>query len=382
MKRVLTLFITIVLCLLTLCACTRFAYPEKLSDRQLSCIQTEYDRRIRQMDFQGAVYTVYQGEEIYSGGAGKALKADDIDNAADVVYEFASVTKQFTAAAILMLYDEGKLEIEDTLDKYFPDYVSGKEITIHHLLCMRSGIPDYVNRNDETGQAIDMYCDADIPFEISEDRTAEENRQAIEEWIFSMPLLFPPGDRYDYSSSNYMLLGEIVSQVSGEDYHDFVQSRIFDRLKMTSAGFVDCYDAQGFTIAKGYHSEGNEWADLPGVRYAAWDLMCTPKDMAKWGEALINGDILSEKLFRMMTADRSAKDDADRYGYGLKLAEAQTGERVYYHDGHFPSFYSMLVLVPDAKLVNVTVSNHSSENASMLNVKLCEVVMKAAKGET
>lgn len=376
MKKVLSVFLILAVCILPLCACAK-ADPEKLSEAQLSYIQTESDKRIRQMDFQGAVYTSYQGEEIYSKATGKANKKEAIDNSVDIVYHFASVTKQFTAAAVLMLYDEGKLDLKDTLGKYFPDYACGKDITIHELMCMRSGIPDYVNINDESGVAAEMYSDVEIPFDIDADNCAEDNRKIIEEWIFAQPLLFTPGERYDYSSSNYLLLGEIVEQLTDEGYHAFVKSRIFDPLKMTSAGFVDDYSVEGVTVAKGYHSEGIEWADISGVRFAAWDMMCSPRDMAKWGEALISGELLSEESLKLMTTDYSTKDDPVQYCYALETADTEKSGKVYYHSGHFPSFYSMLLIIPEKKLVNVTVSNHSSENAPTLSARLCETVLKA-----
>ena len=378
MKKIITVLLSCSLITLSLCSCTQ---SSALSNEQLQYIHSEYDRRIKQMDFQGAVYTSYQGEEIYSGGTGKANKNDNIDNSADIVYSFASVTKQFTAAAILLLYDEGKLDLTDTLDKYFPDYSCGKDITIHELMCMRSGIPDYVNVNDASGQAAKIYSDDEIPFDISIGNSAEENRNIIEEWIFSQPLLFTPGERFDYSSSNYMLLGEIVGQTAGEGCHAFMQSRIFDPLGMTSAGFVDDYAVEGAVIAKGYHSEGTEWANISGVRFAAWDLMCSPKDMAKWGEAFLSGKLLSDKAYQLMTTNYSTANDPVLYCYGLMTAETENGEKVYYHSGHFPSFYSMLSLIPEKKLVNVTVSNHSSENADTLNIRLCETVIKASAKE-
>ena len=102
---------------------------------------TIFEESFQSHGFKGAGYLVYKGEEIYSGGTGKANKKEKIDNSADVVYHVASVTKQFTAAAILKLCEEKKMSLDDTLSKYFPDYKSGADITIHELLSMQSFCP-------------------------------------------------------------------------------------------------------------------------------------------------------------------------------------------------------------------------------------------------
>lgn len=137
-----------------------------------------FEESFRSHDFNGAAYMVYKGEEIYSGGSGKANKKENIDNDADTVYHIASVTKQFTAAAILKLCEQKKISLDDTLQKYYPDYLAGADITIHNLLSMQSGIPNFTVEYDENGNEKESESQITIDG-VTEDNTAEENRGAI-----------------------------------------------------------------------------------------------------------------------------------------------------------------------------------------------------------
>jgi CubicO group peptidase (beta-lactamase class C family) len=133
-----------------------------------------------------------------------------------------SVSKQFCAAAILMLRDKGELSLDDTLSKYFPEYEIGKDITLKQLLSMQSGIYDMVNEG--------------VVDDMSADNSEEANTEVIKNWIFSKELKFEPGSTMSYSNSNYFLLGNIVEQVSGEKYMDFLRENIFKPIGMNNTG--------------------------------------------------------------------------------------------------------------------------------------------------
>ena len=153
MKRIFSIVMTVILTALMFSACGESGNGNKQASVTETAAATDTDLKaeadkifeesFQSHDFKGAGYLVYKGEEIYSGGTGKANKKEKIDNSADAVYHVASVTKQFTAAAILKLCEEKKMSLDDTLSKYFPDYKSGADITIHNLLSMQSGIPDF-----------------------------------------------------------------------------------------------------------------------------------------------------------------------------------------------------------------------------------------------
>ena len=302
-------------------------------------VNTIFEESFQSHDFKGAGYLVYKGEEIYSGGTGKANKKEKIDNSADVVYHVASVTKQFTAAAILKLCEEKKMSLDDTLSKYFPDYKSGTDITIHELLSMQSGIPDFSRRYDKSGNEI--QSDAQISIDgVAEDNSAQKNRDAIKKWLFSQNLLFERGERYSYSNANYFLLGEIIEQASKMTYFDYLQTSFFEPLGMTTAGFDENYDVSGAAVAKGYNDIGlvSELYGYPGVSFGSGDMMASPKDMYKWSVALHSGKVLGAEMLQKMTEKYVGCGDGTSYGYGLMISESPFGT-VYMHSGAFPRFF-------------------------------------------
>ena len=196
MKRLLAILLALVLGISTLAACGEASDEQEkaaeteavteaptqaatvVTDEMRDKLKTLIDESFVGHGYKGAGYIVYRGEEVYSGGAGKANKKEDIENSADVVYHIASITKQFTAAAILKLCEDGKMSLDDTLSKYYPDYTIGGDITIHNLLSMQSGIPDFVRSYNEEGYEVESTTQAAIDG-VEEDNSLEENRAAL-----------------------------------------------------------------------------------------------------------------------------------------------------------------------------------------------------------
>lgn len=378
MKRLLAILLSLLLTAAALTACgedqsekekpateaaTESAEKETVvSEEMRDKVKELIDESLVGHGFKGAAYMVYYGEEVYSGGAGKANKKADIDNSADVVYHIASVTKQFTAAAILKLCEAGKMSLDDTLSKYYPDYTIGGDITIHNLLSMQSGIPDYVRSYDENGDEVESTVQASIDG-VDEENSMEENRTALREWILSQELLFDQGDRFSYCNSNYFLLGEIVEKVSGESYFDYLRTNFFDPLDMTTAGFMENYDDPDATVAVGYHrNDAAQMLEYSGVAFGCGDMMASPKDMYKWSTALHSGRVLSDEMYRKMITEHCEGDEGySGYGYGLMIGD--TGTLPYYfHSGSIPCFLSAVIYVPQLDFYVAVMSNYSSES--------------------
>ena len=323
-------------------------------------------------DFKGAVYMVYRGEEVYSGGAGKANKKEDIDNSADVVYHIASITKQFTAAAILKLCEEGKMTVGDTLSMYYPDYSIGGDITVHNLLSMQSGIPDYVRSYDENGYETETFSQAAIDG-VAEENSFEENRSALRQWILSQDLLFGQGERFSYCNSNYFLLGEIIEKVSGMSYFDYLRTNFFEPLAMDTAGFMENYDDPDAVVAVGYHNVGSaEILSYNGVAFGCGDMMASPKDMYKWTVALHGGKVLSGEMYKLMITEH-CEGDGDYLGYGYGLMIGSTGLLPYYfHSGSIPCFLSGVVYIPQIDYYIAVMSNYYSETLMSVETDLSE----------
>ena len=386
MKSFLSILLTLLCALFALTACTPQPAPtdaptESATENPTAApteasawdevICTDFDAILTDTKFTGAVCASYQGRDFYTFGNGKTDKSADIPNSPDTVFCAASLTKQFTAAAILRLCEEGKLSLSDTLGTYFPDYTAGADITVHHLLSMQSGIEDYTRLYDSGGTEIGTKESSDIPG-LSPDNTARENRTAIERFILSRPLLFTPGERYGYSNSNYLLLGGIIEQVSAEDFHDYIRDAFFLPLNLDSAGFADDYDNPN-AVAKANHPEGRvQYMSYPGGAFACGDMLISPRDMCRWTEALHSGEVLSKEMYALMTtvhAEFEAVDPTLRqdghikigYGYGIQTL-SRLGYDLYYHEGHIDSYTSFALGIPDLGFTLVLMSNYARDN--------------------
>ena len=331
----------------------------QLTDDEKDRIRQRFKACIDDRGFSGSVYAVYGGEVIFDEGAGMAT--DDLRNGSDIAYGVASLTKQFTAAAVMQLYEQGKLDLNDPVGKYFPDYRYGDNIRVKHLLSQRSGVPDYMVDMDKTGTRVVVsvvgggsdYVLADV------NNTAEENRKIIRDFFLSRELLFEPGTKFDYSDSNFSLLAEIVSAVSGMSFHGYVRRNIFEPLGMENSAFIDDYDNQAITaVAETDRSEFCiDYYTVRGAEYGCGDILTTPQDLYRWYRGLTDRSVVGEGAYRLMTENYSSPAERG-YGYGLMISDA-SDSKVVYHYGYIPSFYSAVICIPEYDFFITVLSNHS-----------------------
>ena len=300
------------------------------------------DDVLKSYGFKGVVSLTKDGEVIYQYVNGKDSGGNALT--VDSAMYIGSVSKQFCAASIIMLRDKGKLSVDDTLDKYFPEYEAAKKLTVRNLLTMRSGILDMVNEGPVEG--------------VSYENTEDKNTAVIKEWIFSQPLKFEPDSAYAYSNSNYFLLADIVKQISGKSYHDFVRENIFKPLGMSHSGFVeevtdDPAWAEG--LARG---EGNTSVEPPGLANGAGDVASNAADMDAWMAGLSDGTVVSKESFREMTENYST-DSGASYGYGLMgMAYDGTG-----HPGAIGTYGALDYINPERGLRLFIASNKASSQS-------------------
>ena len=325
---------------------------EKLNDRFLAMMD---DR-----NFSGVAYAVYKGSVVFDGGRGEAT--DDEACTSDTAFGVASVSKQFTAASIMQLYDRGKLDVKDKLSKYFPDYKYGDKITVEHLLYQRSGIPDFAVENVDNMVDVVTYGDEYERFVISDKGSEKENRDRIREYFLSKDLLFEPGEMYDYSDSNYSLLAEIVSQVSGMEYHDYVRQNIFKPLLMKHSTFIDNFDEDfNETIAAPDLSEfGRNYFEVKGLEYGCGDILTTPKDLYRWYKGLMGGQVVKKDTLAMMTQNYSKEEELG-YGYGLMVSDTSDSKTLF-HYGYVPSYYSSVFYIPEQDFFMTVIANRYGED--------------------
>lgn len=268
--------------------------------------------------FNGTALVAESGSVIFKKGYGMANFEWNIPNAPDTRFRLGSITKQFTAAVILQLADEGKLKLDDKLSQFVPDYPkkTADKVTIHHLLTHTSGIPSYTGfPNFFRDKSRDSYK----PLEL------------VKLW-WEMELEFEPGSKMRYNNSGYHLLGVIIEKVTGKTYAQALEERIFRPLGMTSSG----YDLHTPILAR---RAGAYQMTLDGVEhapyldmtipYAAGSLYSTVEDLHTWNQALYSDQVLPAK-----TRDKMVTPFLDNYAYGLVVRKGKSGDRGYTIIGH------------------------------------------------
>ena len=310
--------------------------------------QAALDKAVGETGFEGVTFVSKNGEMIAKSASGSDEDEEDsaVSITTDSLFCIGSATQQFTAAAVMLLKESGELDVEDSISKYFPEYEIGRDITIKNLLTMRSGIPEYYYDIDDEGNRIPIdesdndneYYDYDYydeeesaatssRFEIYAESDAYNNKLAINDWIFNQPLNFAPDTAYEFSSSNYYLLSQIVEIVSDTDFHTYIKEKLFDPAGMSKTGFLDeLYDSP--ELVRGDKKFGI--SAYPGVTWGAADIVTCGDDMDKWLNALKKNTLLSKTSFNEMTANYSDGEEDMGYGYGFMLdtdgSISQTGE--------------------------------------------------------
>jgi len=294
-----------------------------------------------------SVAVVRDGKLIYAKAFGSADLA--AGRAADVNtrYSVGSVSKQFTAAAILLLQEQGKLSLDDHVSKYFPDLTRAGEITIRELLSHTSGYEDYAPQ------------DYIIP-----DWTQPTTPQAILNRWAKKPLNFDPGTKWQYSNTNYVLAGEIFEKVSGQPLVAFLKEKIFEPLGMQSASDWPPNrptDALAYTrYAMGPPRPTKR--EAPGWYFAAGELTMTPSDLAKWDIAFLEKKILSTESYREFTTQvKLSNGDYTHYALGLFLGEIGRIPTIQ-HDGEVSGFLSSNVVLPNRGGAVIVLSNQDAIN--------------------
>lgn len=298
-----------------------------------------------------AVLVARDGQILFERGYGRANIEAEAAITPETQFRIGSVTKQFTAAAILKLAEEGHLSLEDKLAKFFPDYPRGDEVTLHHLLTHTSGIHSYTNKPEFIGTVTTPVEPAALIDSFKQDTYD-----------------FDPGQRWLYNNSGYFLLGEIVARASGRPYGDYLEETFFAPLGMTATGVhrPDAeipHEATGYTYQGGHFEPALNW-DMSRAG-GAGALYSTVRDLFRWNEAIFNGKALSESSLAAAFEPVRTREDTEPgpkktgYGYGWALAEFR-GTRVIEHGGGLQGFVSQLLRLPEQKFTVVVLVNSAA----------------------
>jgi CubicO group peptidase (beta-lactamase class C family) len=313
-----------------------------------------------------SVAVVQRGRPLVMKGYGVADLELDVPTPPGVTYEIGSVTKQFTAAAILLLQDEGKLSLDDDVTKYLPDYpTQGHRIPLKRLLNHTSGIKGYT----------------EIP-EFGDFQRLDKPKDALVTLFSAKPFDFPPGEEQIYNNSAFFLLGLVIEKVSGVSYQTFVQQRLFNRVGMPSSYYcserlVRKNHAHGYDVEAGrFVLKGFIDHDWP---FAAGSLCSNTVDLVAWTRALHGGKVLSPASYREMTTPGVLNDGTPiRYGLGIAVADIG-GRRAIAHGGGIPGFLSEVQYYPDDDLIVVVLQNTAGPlNPRETAKKIVEAVLGRA----
>ena len=288
--------------------------------------------------FSGAILVAQDGKVILARGYGLANEEMEIANTPAIRFRIGSITKQFTAAAILKLAEQGKLRVTDPICKYLRDCpATWSAITIHQLLSHTGGIPNFT--------ALPTYLPA-MHAPVTNDQMIARFRD--------LPLDFAPGTKWSYSNSGYFLLGVIIEQASGEGYESYLKRHFFEPLGMPGSGYdrhqpILRHRATGYSFFNGARVN-SPYLDMSQPA-AAGALYSTVEDLYRWNEALFGGRALSPQSFQAMTTPV-----LNRYGYGVIIGEVLQRRSVS-HSGGINGFNTFLIRYLAEKVTIVVLRN-------------------------
>lgn len=333
-----------------------------VTEQQITTKVDEYmTAAVRVNAFSGTILVARGGQPIISKGYGMANIELGVPNTPQSVFRLGSITKQFTAMAIMMLQERGKLSVSDPICKYLSDCPPAwQAVTVKHLLSHTSGVPNYTAFPEFAKTAVLPTSSAEMISQLK-----------------GKPLEFAPGEKFAYSNSGYFLLGSIIERVSGKTYSDFLQENIFTPLGMKQTG----YDSPTRIIknrAAGYAKQSGEvvnasYMDMT-IPFAAGALYSTTGDLLLWDQALYTDKLVSRKLLDEMFTPY--KGDAG-YGYGWNIGK-RFDRQVIAHGGGIYGFATQITRFPADRVTVIVLSNVQSAPAGKIANDLAAIVFGAA----
>ncbi|HEY0579395.1 MAG TPA: serine hydrolase, partial [Candidatus Nitrosocosmicus sp.] len=356
MKRLITI-------LALFCVLFNTANSQQNNDKQLSsAFDKVVEEQFKVNETGVAVLVSRNGKIIYERAQGMANLELSVPMQTYTIFRIGSITKQFTAVAILQLMENGKLNLQDDITKYLPGYpTQGNTITIEHLLSHTSGIRDFTSIKDNEKR-------------IAIDYTPNE----IIDYFKGQPMRFAPGTKWEYSNSGYFLLGYIIEQISGKTYGQYLEENIFKPLGMRNSFYTD----NGTIVknrASGY-TQGNKVIENARYismtqPYAAGSVQSTVEDLFKWNQAvqsykLIKKETLAKALTKYILNDGTETN----YGYGWRLGYIRESPSIW-HGGLIDGFMSMAMYLPKEDVFVTVLSNCDCKSPLDVTEKLAALAI-------
>ncbi|HYD91132.1 MAG TPA: serine hydrolase domain-containing protein, partial [Flavobacterium sp.] len=310
-----------------------------------------------------AVLVAKGGQVIYKKAFGAANLELNTPMKPEMVFRIGSITKQYTAIAILQLMEQGKLSLQDSLQQFIKDFpYKGHTITIEHLLTHTSGIIGY------------DALDAKIPFILRMDLPPAQ----IIDTLKKQPLQFTPGSRYNYSNSNYYLLGYIIEIISGKTYKEYLQQNIFTPLELSNT----YYDDPNLIIpnrVSGYINDNGNYRNAGylsmSLVYAAGALASNVEDLFKWHQALYAYKLVKkETVEKAFTPYKLTGGQLSEYGYGWFIKNIK-GNKYIAHGGAIDGFRAMELYIPAHDIFIATLINSENDASTDLAIEISDLIL-------
>ena len=337
--------------ILTVLPCAAQFSGAGLAPETQSAIEAIVLKTLAETGAPGASIAVVNDKALFAKAFGDARLQPKIAATPEMRYKIASNSKQIAASAILLLAEQHRLSLDDTVARCLPQLTRAREVTIRQLLSHTSGYQDY------------YPLDYVAPF-MTRDVTAA---QILDQWG-KKALDFDPGSKWQYSNTNYVIVGQIIEKVTGKPLMDFLQSRVFAPLGMKSVIDVtrehwnpaDPVGYAQFALAPAHETapEGNGWM------YAAGELAMTARDLAIWDASLMEGKLLRPESLRSLTTEVLLKGGSGtHYALGLEVATTAKGNRRWSHGGGASGFFSRNTMYPDDH-ISITVLTNAEGTAA------------------
>jgi D-alanyl-D-alanine carboxypeptidase len=333
-----------------------------LSAADIARVDATVGRAMETYHIPGAqIAIVSEGRIVYRKGYGVKNLASKLPVTLDTRFEIGSITKQFTATAILQLLEDGKLSLDDRLGKYIAAYPPASDVTIRQLLWQTTGIPNYT--------AVKNFA------ALAEHRRGTFG--AIVSLIAHKPLRFAPGSRWQYSNTNYILLGRIIELVSGQAYSDYLFSHVVRPAGMVLTATIG-NEPQLTDFATGYSPRGKKLPRAPrfgsGWAWSAGYLVSNVGDLSAWDNAFFDGRVSTPKDVTLATSLGMLSDGkATMYGFGW-VVDSQYGHRRIWHNGGTFGFSASNMTYPDDHLAIIGLFNNVAAPAESITAKIFDAL--------
>ena len=297
-----------------------------------------------------SVGIVQGGRIVYTRAFGDARLKPELKATAAMSYPVGSISKQFTATCVLLLQEDGKLSLDDTVSKWFPKLTRANEVTVRELLSHTSGYEDYAPQD----YTIPLWTKPGDPLKL------------VEEWA-GKPLDFDPGTQWQYSNTNFVLAALIVQKASGMPYFDYLQKRVLDPLGLKDALNLDTDRNRVEPLGYERHALAPlrpAILEAPGWYFGDASLAMPVAELLKWDLSIMGQKLLKPQSYAAFETAVKLKDGkATRYGLGISVF-AQNGHRVLEHSGEVGGFVAENVVLPDDKVAVAVLTNQEASTAA------------------